>query len=123
MHDRRKNLAGSLGTLKRPALWWLAWVLQAEIVRLLVESEEFGITAPGHDRLQRVIRILLGHVIFKLVPKAHDGRGGCQELSGTQWLNKPEFCPTLSVVARSDVTLPGIVNKSVVIAEIKHSKA
>ena len=28
--------------------------------------------------------------------------GACPELSGTQWSNKPEFCPTLSQVAEPD---------------------
>jgi len=33
--------------------------------------------------------------------------GACPELSGTQWSNKPEFCPTLFQVAEPDITLPG----------------
>jgi hypothetical protein len=39
-------------------------------------------------------------------------------LSGTQWSNKPEFCPTLSQVAEPDITLPGAWNRVAVQAEI-----
>jgi hypothetical protein len=44
--------------------------------------------------------------------------GACPELSGTQWSNKPEFCPTLSQVAEPDITLPGAWNRVAVQAEI-----
>jgi len=45
--------------------------------------------------------------------------GSCPELSGTQWANEPEWCPTLSQVAEPDVTLPGTANRAAVLAEIE----
>jgi hypothetical protein len=44
--------------------------------------------------------------------------GFCPELSGTQWSNKPEYCPILSQVAEPDVTLPGAPNRVAIQAEI-----
>lgn len=44
--------------------------------------------------------------------------GSCPELSGTQWKDKPEFCPILSLVAEPDVSLPGASNRTAVQAEI-----
>ena len=44
--------------------------------------------------------------------------GSCPELSWTQWRNSPEFCPTLSLIAEPDVTLPGVAKRSAVEAEI-----
>ena len=48
--------------------------------------------------------------------------GACPELLGTQWSNKPEFCPTLSHVAQPDVVLPGVGSRSAVQAEIERVK-
>ena len=31
--------------------------------------------------------------------------GACPELSGTEWENKPEFCPTLSHVVQLEIVL------------------
>jgi hypothetical protein len=42
----------------------------------------------------------------------------CPELSGTQWKNNPEFCPTLSHVAEPEVVLPGVASRVIVQAEI-----
>jgi hypothetical protein len=44
--------------------------------------------------------------------------GPCLELSGTQWNDRPEFCPTLSQVVEPDVTLPGAWNRVAIQAEI-----
>jgi hypothetical protein len=44
--------------------------------------------------------------------------GPCLELSGTQWNDRPEFCPTLSQVVEPDVTLPGARNRVAIQAEI-----
>ena len=44
--------------------------------------------------------------------------GFCPELSGTQWNNRPEYCPILSQVAEPDVTLPGAPNRVAIQAEI-----
>jgi hypothetical protein len=49
--------------------------------------------------------------------------GSCPDLSGTQWNNKPEYCPTLSQVAEPDVTLPGASNRVAVQAEIDRIRA
>jgi hypothetical protein len=35
----------------------------------------------------------------------------CSELSGTEWKDNPEFCPTLSHVVQPDVLLPGITSR------------
>jgi hypothetical protein len=43
----------------------------------------------------------------------------CPELSGTQWKNNPEFCPTLSQVAEPDIVLPGVASRTTVHAEIE----
>jgi hypothetical protein len=45
-------------------------------------------------------------------------KGSCPELSGTQWYDKPEFCPILSRIAEPDVILPGTVIRDEVEAEI-----
>jgi hypothetical protein len=37
--------------------------------------------------------------------------GACSELSGTEWKDNPEFCPTLSHVVQPDVLLPGITSR------------
>ena len=42
----------------------------------------------------------------------------CSELLGTEWADRPEFCPILSQVVEPDVTLPGVPNRAVVQAEI-----
>jgi hypothetical protein len=42
----------------------------------------------------------------------------CPELSGTQWSDRPEFCPILSQVVQPDVVLPGIASREIVAAEI-----
>src|SRR3974390_1772443 len=34
--------------------------------------------------------------------------GACLDLLGTEWKDKPEFCPTLSQVVEPEVVLPGI---------------
>jgi hypothetical protein len=44
--------------------------------------------------------------------------GPCPELSGTQWSDRPEFCPILSQVVEPDVTLPGTWNRVAIQAEI-----
>jgi hypothetical protein len=44
--------------------------------------------------------------------------GPCLELSGTQWNDRPEFCPILSQVVEPDVTLPGAWNRVAIQAEI-----
>jgi hypothetical protein len=44
--------------------------------------------------------------------------GPCLELSGTQWSDRPEFCPILSQVVEPDVTLPGAWNRVAIQAEI-----
>jgi hypothetical protein len=44
--------------------------------------------------------------------------GSCPELLGTQWKDKPEFCPILSLVAEPDFSLPGVSNRTEVQAEI-----
>jgi len=40
------------------------------------------------------------------------------DLAGTRWAGKPEFCPTLSYVVQAEVTLPGIADHDVVMADI-----
>jgi hypothetical protein len=45
--------------------------------------------------------------------------GACEELSGTEWKNNPEFCPTLSQVAKPEVVLPGVASRVIVQAEIE----
>jgi hypothetical protein len=45
--------------------------------------------------------------------------GACPELSGTQWKNNPEFCPTLSKVIEPDVLLPGVASRASVQSEIE----
>ena len=40
--------------------------------------------------------------------------GACLELSGTEWKDKPEFCPTLSHVVEPEVVLPGITCRATV---------
>ena len=45
--------------------------------------------------------------------------GACPELSGTEWENKPEFCPTLSHVVQPEIVLPGIANRAAVQEEIE----
>jgi hypothetical protein len=49
--------------------------------------------------------------------------GFCPELSGTQWSNRPEYCPILSQVAEPDVTLPGAPNRVAIQAEMTASIA
>ena len=46
----------------------------------------------------------------------------CPELSGTKWGNKPEFCPILSKVVEPDVVLPGVENRSIILAAIARGK-
>ena len=46
----------------------------------------------------------------------------CPELSGTKWEDKPEFCPILSKVVEPDVVLPGVENRSVILAAIARGK-
>lgn len=48
--------------------------------------------------------------------------GACPQLAGTRWMDKPEFCPTLSEVAQPEVILPGIANRKAVMAEIERAK-
>lgn len=48
--------------------------------------------------------------------------GACLELSGTEWKNKPEFCPTLSQVAEPEVVLPGVASRIAVQAEIERAR-
>ena len=43
---------------------------------------------------------------------------GCEDLAGTRWAAKPEYCPTLSDVVRDEVILPGVTDREVVLAEI-----
>jgi hypothetical protein len=45
--------------------------------------------------------------------------GACSELSGTEWENKPEFCPTLSHVVQPEIVLPGIASRAAVQEEIE----
>jgi hypothetical protein len=45
--------------------------------------------------------------------------GACSELSGTEWKNNPEFCPTLSQVVEPDVVLPGIVSRAAIQQQIE----
>ena len=45
--------------------------------------------------------------------------GACPELSGTEWENKPEFCPTLSHVVQPEIVLPGIASRAAVQEEIE----
>ncbi|WP_456712081.1 hypothetical protein [Bradyrhizobium sp. USDA 4353] len=47
---------------------------------------------------------------------------GCVELVDTPWADKPEFCPTLSQVTEPEVALPGVTNRSAVLAEIERRK-
>lgn len=47
----------------------------------------------------------------------------CPELCGTTWGTRPEFCPILSKVVEPDVVLPGVENRSVILAAIARSKA
>jgi hypothetical protein len=44
--------------------------------------------------------------------------GSCPDLSATQWKDKPEFCPILSLVAEPDILLPGASIRAEVQAEI-----
>ena len=46
-------------------------------------------------------------------------KADCSELSGTEWKDHPEFCPTLSHVAEPEVVLPGVANRAAVRAEIE----
>ena len=45
--------------------------------------------------------------------------GACPELSGTEWENKPKFCPTLSHVVQPEIVLPGIASRAAVQKEIE----
>ena len=47
---------------------------------------------------------------------------GCLELTGTRWADKPEFCPTLSLVLEPDTVLPGVPNRDAIVAEINRDK-
>jgi hypothetical protein len=48
--------------------------------------------------------------------------GGCLDLAGTRWANKPEFCPTLSEIVQAEVTLPGVADRDAVLMEIAQSR-
>jgi hypothetical protein len=37
--------------------------------------------------------------------------GACLKLSGIEWKDNPEFCPTLSHVVEPEVLLPGIAQR------------
>ena len=44
--------------------------------------------------------------------------GACPDLVKTQWDGRPEYCPTLSLVAGPEVKLPGFAMQAAVQAEI-----
>ena len=48
--------------------------------------------------------------------------GACPDLPGTEWENKPEFCPTLSRVVEPEIVLPGVASRAAVQEEIERAR-
>src|SRR6185437_3607310 len=46
------------------------WILEAERSVLIVVSESFGVAAPADDRAQRLLGLLLVHVVLELIQEA-----------------------------------------------------
>ena len=48
------------------------------------------------------------------VSLGRSSKGACPDLVRTQWEGKPEFCPTLALVAALDAQLPGFAMRTAV---------